>query len=139
MKKIKDERLKIKNLKNIRIAFIVQTVGILGILGYDLVTKGIDGLMENPLWIVLIITTMVTLYLSMSISVDHETKTKVPKKGRNISILILVIVSVIIGGLVSISEGSNGFDGLIIGGVLFFGGLAPIIYLYYLRNKQSEN
>lgn len=40
MKKIKDERLIIQNLKNIRIAFIVQTIGISAILIYEVVTKG---------------------------------------------------------------------------------------------------
>ena len=72
MKKIKDERLILKNLKNIRIAYIIQTVGILGILGYDLVTKGLDGMRENPLWLVFMITTVISAYLSMSISADHE-------------------------------------------------------------------
>lgn len=138
MKKIKDERLKLKNLKNVRIAHFIQTFGIIGILGFDLVTKGIDGLTENPLWIVLLITTMVTLYLSMNISVDHETSTKSPKKSRNKATLILIVISIVIGVLVSVIEGSNVLDGLIIGGVLFLGGLVPIIYLYYIRNKQSK-
>ncbi|GIN86208.1 hypothetical protein J6TS2_25940 [Heyndrickxia sporothermodurans] len=51
MKKIKDERLILQNLNNIRIAFIVQTLGIIGILGYDLFTNGIDEMRNNPLWI----------------------------------------------------------------------------------------
>ena len=44
MQKIKDERLKLKNLQNIRITYGVQTLGILGILIYEWVTKGIDGM-----------------------------------------------------------------------------------------------
>ena len=66
MKKITDERLLLKNLKNIRIAYIIQTVGILGILGYDLVTKGVDGMRENPIWLVFIITSVISAYLSIS-------------------------------------------------------------------------
>ena len=42
MKKITDERLILLNLKNIRIAFIIQTLGVLGILGYDAVKKGLE-------------------------------------------------------------------------------------------------
>ena len=40
MKKIKDERLLIKNLKNIRIAFLVQRVGLYATLTYKSVTEG---------------------------------------------------------------------------------------------------
>lgn len=81
MKKIKDERLKLQNLKNIRIAYIIQTVGILGILGYDFIAKGPDGMRANPLWIVFMITAIISAYLSMSVSVDHESNEKEPKKG----------------------------------------------------------
>jgi len=139
MKKIIDERLKIKNLKNIRIAYIIQTLGILGILGYDLVTKGLEGMRANPLWFVFMITVVIFFYLSMSISVDHETNAKSPKKGINISILVLLIISTVIGIFVSITDGFNVFDGVILGGILFICGLVPVIYIYYLRKKQSED
>ena len=89
MKKITDERLVLKNLKNIRIAYIIQTVGILGILGYDLVTKGLDGMRENPLWIVFMITTVISAYLSMSISADHESNKINPQKSLSISLVVL--------------------------------------------------
>ncbi|MEI3604811.1 hypothetical protein SPD48_03830 [Pseudogracilibacillus sp. SE30717A] len=138
MKKITDERLKLQNLKNIRILFLVQNIGIIGILGYDLVTKGLEGMTENPLWFVFMITMVVSLYLSMSISVEHETNSKHPKKGLNISILILVIISAVIGIFVSITDGFNVRDGLIMGGILFICGLIPVIYLYYLRKRRSE-
>ena len=42
MKKIKDERLILQTLKNIRIAFLFQSLGIIGILGYIGFTEGID-------------------------------------------------------------------------------------------------
>ena len=56
MKKIRDERLILRNLKNIRIVFVIQTLGIVGILGYDLVTKGMDAMTSNPLWPLLMIS-----------------------------------------------------------------------------------
>lgn len=48
MKKITDERLILRNLKNIKITYIVQTIGILSILGYDFF-RGLDRMRENPL------------------------------------------------------------------------------------------
>lgn len=76
MKKIKDERLIMKNLQNIKVAYIIQTLGIIGILGYDLITKGLAGMRDNPLWYVFIITSIISAYLSMNISVDHENSKK---------------------------------------------------------------
>ncbi|WP_338449772.1 hypothetical protein R4Z09_27100 [Niallia oryzisoli] len=138
MKKIKDERLVLQNLKNIRIAYIIQTVGILGILGYDLVTKGFDGMRENPLWLVFILTTVISTYLSMSISIDHEGNGKSPKKGLNISLFVIVIVSILIGFFVSITDGFTIIDGVMMGGILFICGLVPVIYIYYLRIKRQN-
>ena len=108
MKKIKDECLQYENLNNIRIVYIIQTIGIFAILAYDLVTKGVNGKTENPLWIVLLIAVITSTYLNMSISVeDNETVTKSPKRGLNISILILTLVSIVIGIFVSIPDGFN--------------------------------
>ncbi|KAB8126008.1 hypothetical protein F9U64_20970 [Gracilibacillus oryzae] len=138
MKKIRDERLQLQNLKNIRIAYFIQTLGILGILGYDLVTKGIDGMRENPLWMVFIITTVIAAYLSMNISVDHENNNKSPKKSFAVSLGVIVIISSVIGILVSITDGSTAVNGLLIGGIVFICFLVPVIYVYYLRAKRGD-
>ncbi|WP_394237267.1 hypothetical protein [Niallia oryzisoli] len=138
MKKIKDERLILQNLKNIRIAYIIQTLGILGILGYDFVTKGFDGMRENPLWLVFILTTVISTYLSMSISIDHEGNEKSPKKGLTISLIIIVIVSILIGFFVSITHGFTIANGIMMGGILLICGLVPVIYIYYLRTKRQN-
>ncbi len=53
MKKVKDERLLIENLKSIRFAFLFQTIGIVGILVYSGVKDGVTALLNNPLWILL--------------------------------------------------------------------------------------
>ncbi|EJR67080.1 hypothetical protein IIO_00560 [Bacillus cereus VD115] len=42
MKKIKDERLILQTLKNIRIVFLFQYIGVVGILGYIGFTEGMD-------------------------------------------------------------------------------------------------
>lgn len=138
LQKIKDERLKLKNLKNIRVAFMVQTIGIAFILVYDTINKGIGAMTDNPLWFVLIITAIVYLYLSMSISVEHERSDKNPKKGLTISFIVLLLASVILGVLVGISKDSTWMTGILIGGILFICSLVPIVYIYYLRKKQQD-
>ncbi len=138
MKKLKDERLILQNLKNIRMAYIIQTIGILGILGYDFVIKGLDGMRENPLWLVFIITTVISTYLSMNISVDYEGNEKSPKKSLTISLFVIVLISMIIGFFVSITEGFSIVDGVIMGGVLFICSFVPVIYIYYLRTKRRN-
>lgn len=140
MKKIKDERLVLQNLKNIRIAYIIQTIGILGILGYDFATKGLDGMRENPLWLVFIITAVISAYLSMSISADHESNKINPQKNLNISLFVLVLISTVIGFFVALTNGFSIINGVIMGGILFICGLIPIVYIYNLRIKrQDEN
>lgn len=135
MKKITDERLQLKNLRNIRILFIVQSIGIIGILAYDLVTKGMDGMTDNPLWFVFIITAVVSAYLSMSISVDHESDKKSPNKGLITSLIVITLISVLIGVFVSFTDGFGPINGIIIGGVIFLCSLVPVLYICYLRTK----
>ncbi|WP_223068289.1 hypothetical protein [Paenibacillus caui] len=140
MKKITDERLVLQNLKNIGIAYIIQTVGILGILGNDLVTKGLDGMRENPLWLVFMITTIISAYLSMSISADHESNKVNPQKSLSISLVVLILISTVVGFFVSLTDGFTIINGVIMGGILFICGLIPIVYIYNLRTKrQDEN
>jgi hypothetical protein len=137
--KIKDERLVIKNLHNIRIAYIIQTIGILGILGYDFVTKGIDGMTGNPLWFIFIVTTIISIYLSMSISVDHEASVKSPKKSFTISLVVLLFISILVGIFVALTDGFGPVNGIIIGGIILICGLVPIIYINYLRRKEFDD
>jgi hypothetical protein len=39
---------------------------------------------ENPLWLLFMITTVISVYLSMSISADHESNEKSPVAFSNI-------------------------------------------------------
>lgn len=139
MKKIKDERLIMKNLQNIRIAYIIQTIGILGILGYYLVTKGMDGMTDNPIWYVFIVTAIVSTYLSMNVNVDHENRKKDPKKRLYLSILIITVLSFLIGLLVINTDGYKLMNGVLIGGIIFVCCLTPVLYTYYLRNKRERD
>lgn len=139
MKKITDERLVLQSLKNIRIVYMIQTIGILGILGYDFVTKGLDEMRENPLWLLFMITAVISAYLSMSISADHEKNTINPQKSLAISFVVLVSISTVVGFFVSITEGFNRIDGFIMGSILFICGLFPIVYIYNLRKKRQDD
>lgn len=139
MKKITDERLILQNLKNIRFAYMIQTAGIIGILGFDFITKGLEGMRENPLWLVFMITTVISLYLSMNISVDHEKSNKAPKKGLTISLLVAVMISSVVGFLVTLTDGYTINDGFVAGGILFLCSLVPVFYIYYLRTKQEDD
>lgn len=94
---------------------------------------------ENPLWLVFMISTIVFLYLSMNISADHEADVKSPKRNFHISISILVIISAVIGTFVSITDGFQLLDGVMMGGLFFICGLVPISYIYYLRKKRFED
>lgn len=138
MKKITDERLVLQNLKNVRIAYIIQTIGILGVLGYDLVTNGLDGMRENPLWLVFMITTIISAYLSISISADHESNKINPQKSLSISLVVLILISVVVGIFVSLTDGFTIINAVIMGGILFICGLIPIVYIYSLRKKRQD-
>lgn len=138
MKRITDERLQLQNLKNIRVLFLVQSIGIIGILAYDLVTKGMDGMTANPLWFVFIITAVVSAYLSMSISVDHESDKKSSDRGLIISLIVITLISIVVGVLASLTEGFGPINGIIIGGIIFICSLAPFLYIYYLRTKRQN-
>lgn len=137
MKKIQDERLILQNLKNIKVVYIVQTLSIIGILGYDLVTKGFDAMKENPLWFVLLFTSVITAYLSMNIGVDQEIEKKSPQKQLFISLLVALIISIATGSIIIIKNSL--LDGVLVGFILFVCSLIPLIYVYKLRRKKIES
>jgi hypothetical protein len=138
MQKIKDERLQLKNLQNIRVAFLVQTLGIIGILTYELIQYGMDKMTDNPLWLVLILSTTVFLFLSINISVDHENPNKSPKKGFTLSLVVLGVISIACGCFTTLGEGFSLINGLLFGGVVFVCGLFPVSFIYYVRQKNKD-
>lgn len=138
MKRINDERLKRRQLENIRIAFIVQTLGLIAILVYDAFTKGFDEITNNPVWFVFIITVVVLTYLSMGISVEYERGKNSPEKSFAYSLIVLIVVSVILGILSTLGEEYTMATGFLVGGILFICGLIPIVYVYTLRKKNRE-
>lgn len=138
MKKITDERLVVRNLQHVRIAFIVQTLGILGILGYELIQGGLDQMRENPLWLVFMITSIIYAYLTMSTSVEHEKRIKNPRKSLKNSLIVLLVIGAALAYFVSITPDSNWGMGILIGGIIVICGAIPTIYIYRLRIKQLK-
>lgn len=135
-----DERLVLKNLKKIRIAYAVQVIGIVGILAYDFVTKGgFDGVKENPLWLIFIISTAILAFLSMDISIDHENNKDSPKKELIISLIGLVLICTVVGITTSFSEGYTLANGALTAGVFFICGSVPFLFLYNLRKRKGDD
>ncbi|HDX9578718.1 TPA: hypothetical protein ROX88_002263 [Bacillus pseudomycoides] len=139
MKKITDERLILRSLQHIKIAYIVQTIGILCILGYDCIQGGMERVTRNPLWMVFMLTAIVAGYLSMSVSVEHEKEIKDPKKSFIVSMVVLTVIATAFAYLTSITPNFGWGDGLLIGVIVFICGIIPVVYIYKLRVKQIRD
>ena len=68
--KLSDERLIAKNLRNIRIAFVIQTLGVIAVLAYQWVDQGARHMFEQPLFLVLLVS--LTVYNALTIPVARE-------------------------------------------------------------------
>lgn len=131
----KDERLKLRNLQITRIAYAIQVIGFVVILGYDVVAGGMEKAQENPIWILFTVTTTILIFLSMSISVDYENNKKSAKKGLVISLIAVALISITVGAFTALSEGYTVTDGILTGLVFLVCGFIPFFYLYTLREK----
>lgn len=140
MKKIRDERLVLKNLQNIRIAFAFQTIGIIVILAYDGISNGFNQVTNNPLWLLFMGTAIIQAYMSLGISIDTEESNKGirPLPPYYKVILTSLSVGVLIGLIVLFTSESTLRDAFIIGGVLFLCCLAPYSIVYYLRKRRLQ-
>jgi len=139
MKKIKDERLVLRNLQNIRIVYIIQTVGILGILGHSFLQGGMDEMRANPLWLLFMLTTIISAYLTMRVSVENEQSVQNPVKSFRISLVVLMTIIIIVSTLTLLTPGFGLSDAFLIGSILFICGIIPIYYIYRLRVKEQED
>ena|SRR5690625_57 len=140
MKKITDERLILQNLKNIRVAFVFQSLAIIGVLVYQTMMQGFEVARSNPLWLILIVTGVILSYLSLSISVDHEEKSYRHKSSQYFHVVLRSLALGIIFGLI-IKLGPEGTtnSGLIVGSVFFICSLIPFSIVHILRKKRSED
>ena len=139
MEKIKDERLIMRNLQNIKTVYIVQTIGILGILAHSFLQGGFDEMRANPLWLLFMLTTILSAYLSMRVSVENEQSVQNPAKSLRISLFVLMTIIIIVSTLTLLTPGFGLSDAFLIGSILFICGIIPIYYIYRLRVKEQED
>jgi hypothetical protein len=139
LKLIKDERLIMQNLRNIRIAFVFQTLSILGILIYDGISKGITQVTDNPLWLVFVGTSVILGFLNLRISVDAYATHNEKKQGPYYkTVFISFIIGVIFSVITLLTPEGTVRDAVIIGGVMFGCFLFSFTVGYYLRKKRYD-
>lgn len=141
MKKIKDERLILKTLKNIRIAFLFQSLGIIGILGYIGFTEGTDQITKSPLWLLFILTSIVLSYLQLSVSIDVEEGEKDIKLTPYYKIILR---SLIVGTIIAIiyiifSPERPLFEALLTGSIFFICFLISYSVSYFIKKRRLQD
>ena len=141
MKKIKDERLILKTLKNIRIAFLFQSLGIIGILGYIGFTEGMDQITKSPLWLLFILTSIVLSYLQFSVSIDVEEGEKDIKLTPYYKIILR---SLIVGTIIAIiyiifSPERPLFEALLTGSIFFICFLISYSVSYFIKKRRLQD
>ncbi|HDR7911041.1 branched-chain amino acid ABC transporter substrate-binding protein [Bacillus pretiosus] len=141
MKKIKDERLILKTLKNIRIAFLFQSLGIIGILGYIGFTEGVDQITKSPLWLLFILTSIVLSYLQLSVSIDVEEGEKDIKLTPYYKIILR---SLIVGTIIAIiyiifSPERPLFEAILTGSIFFICFLISYSISYFIKKRRLQD
>lgn len=138
MKRIRDERLIVENLKNIRIAYLIQTIGIISILVYDGIRKGVGTVVSNPLWLVLVISSTVLIWKGLKISEDMEEDSE-RRKQRPYAFTVgaITILSIGLGILTKFTSDNKGTkEGIIMGIVVFICFIIPYSIIYHLRRRR---
>ncbi|KLA24648.1 hypothetical protein B4077_4644 [Bacillus cereus] len=141
MKKIKDERLILKTLKNIRIAFLFQSLGIIGILGYIGFTEGMDQITKSPLWLLFILTSIVLSYLQLSVSIDVEEGEKDIKLTPYYKIILR---SLIVGTIIAIiyiifSPERPLSEAILTGSIFFICFLISYSISYFIKKRRLQD
>ncbi|MEH0975819.1 branched-chain amino acid ABC transporter substrate-binding protein [Bacillus mobilis] len=141
MKKIKDERLILKTLKNIRIAFLFQSLGIIGILGYIGFTEGMDQITKSPLWLLFILTSIVLSYLQLSVSIDVEEGEKDIKLTPYYKIVLRCLILGIVMAIIYIifSPERPLFESILTGGILFICFLTSYSISYFIKKRRLQD
>ena len=144
MKQIKDERLVIQNLKNIRIVFVVQTLGIVAVLISQAIKEGITKAVTGPLWLVFILSFTVFSALNLKVVFDIFDTASKRKKPR--PFYPVPLIAVLIGGVFALlakvgPDKSSTAEALIVGSVfsLCFLVTGAIVYSWEKRRSQTKD
>ncbi|HDR3488616.1 MULTISPECIES: branched-chain amino acid ABC transporter substrate-binding protein [Bacillus] len=141
VKKIKDERLILKTLKNVRIAFLFQSLGIIGILSYIGFTEGMDQITKSPLWLLFMLTSILLAYLQLSVSIDVEEG----EKEINLTPYYkLVLRSLIVGIIIAIiyilfSPERPFFQAILTGSIFFICFLISYSISYFIKKRRLQD
>ncbi|PFF66393.1 branched-chain amino acid ABC transporter substrate-binding protein [Bacillus thuringiensis] len=141
VKKIKDERLILQMLKNIRMAFLFQYIGVVGILGYIGFTEGIDQITKSPLWLLFMLTSILLAYLQLSVSIDVEEGEKEIKLTPYYK---LVLRSLLIGIIITIiylifSPERPLFESILTGSVFLICFLVSYSVSYFIKKRRLQD
>ncbi|MFJ8413238.1 branched-chain amino acid ABC transporter substrate-binding protein [Bacillus paramycoides] len=141
MKKIKDERLILQTLKNIRIAFLFQSIGIIGILGYIGFTEGMDQITKSPFWLLFILTSILLSYLQLSISIDVEESEKEIKLTPYYKLVLRSLIVGIIMAIIYIifSPERPLFEAILTGSILFVCFLTSYSVSYLIKKRRLQD
>ena len=139
MKKIKDERLLLKNLKNIRIAFLVQSIGLFSVLTYIALTEGPREATGNLFFTVFILSMVVYLWLTLDISRDVSDHNEIEKRPAPYYrwVLLSAGVGIAIGHATRFGpDKSSVSDSLLVAGVVFVCFLILYSINYFIKKKR---
>ncbi len=141
MKKIKDERLILQTLKNIRIVFIFQYIGVIGILGYIGFTEGIDQITKSPLWLLFMLTSILLAYLQLSVSIDVEEGKKEIKLTPYYKLVLrsLIVGTIMIIIYIIFSPERPLFEALLTGSVFFICFLVSYSISYFIKKRRLQD
>lgn len=141
MKKIKDERLILQTLKNIRIAFLFQSLGIIGILGYIGFTEGMDQITKSPLWLLFMLTSILIAYLQLSVSIDVEESKKDIKLTPYYKIVLRSLIVGIIIAIIYIifSPERPLFEAILTGSIFFICFLTSYSASYFIKKRRLQD
>lgn len=140
LKKIKDERLILQTLKNIRIAFLFQSIGIIGILSYIGFTEGIDQITKSPLWLLFILTSILLAYLQLSVSIDVKESEKEIKLTPYYRLVLRSLITGVIIAIIYIifSPERPLFEAILTGSIFFICFLVSYSISYFIKKRRLE-
>ena len=141
VKKIKDERLILQTLKNIRIVFLFQYIGVVGILGYIGFTEGMDQITKSPLWLLFMLTSILLAYLQLSVSIDVEEGEKEIKLTPYYKIVLRSLIVGIVMAIIYIifSPERPLFEAILTGGILFICFLGSYSISYSIKKRRLQD
>lgn len=137
MKKVTDERIVFENLKHIKTAFLVQTLGIVLILAVDGARNGYEHARSNPLWLLVLVTAIVLSYSRLRTAVESERPGRKPFSYGKAVIGPLAAGIAVFAAAALFSETSM-MNAVMLGAALFAASLIPALLITFYRKKNQD-